>query len=160
MGMSVIDDHAIFFTAELYKELAKKLPITKAFTNALNRLKVYEQQAAKTGYSTQQWMIPNLYVSRKIENLVDWNSAPVPLELTTYQYVTEGKQISLAHKAGFMFVRRRAEKAKVFEPFFDKRPIMLKGQGGVGKSTMAEYMVQRAISKNPAKTIPVIITDK
>ncbi|MEO5358683.1 MAG: hypothetical protein H7844_15490, partial [Nitrospirae bacterium YQR-1] len=33
-------------------------------------------------------------------------------------------------------------------------------QGGVGKSTMAEYMVQRAVSKNPAKTVPVIITDK
>ncbi|MBF0617596.1 MAG: CHAT domain-containing protein [Nitrospirae bacterium] len=161
MGMSVSDEHAILFTAELYKELAKRMPVTKAFTNALKTLKIYEQQQAlMTGYATQQWMIPNLYVSRKIENLVDWKSAREPLKLTTYQYVTEGKQISLAHKAGFMFVGRRAEKAKVFEPFFDKKPIMLKGQGGVGKSTMAEYMVQRAITKNPAKTIPVIITDK
>ncbi|MBF0521190.1 MAG: CHAT domain-containing protein, partial [Nitrospirae bacterium] len=159
MGMSVSDRHAIRFTAELYTELANGLSIPEAFSTAMKRLKIHEQQqAANGGYVTQQWMIPNLYVSRKIEKLVDWDSAPVPLKLTNYQYVTEGKQISLAHKAGFMFVGRRAEKAKVFEPFFDRKPIMLKGQGGVGKSTMAEYMVQRAITKDPAKTVPVIIT--
>ncbi len=68
--------------------------------------------------------------------------------------------MSVAHGADFLFVGRREEKAKVFEPFFKNIPILLKGQGGVGKSTMAEYMVQRAVSKNPAKAVPVIITDK
>ncbi|QWR78375.1 CHAT domain-containing protein [Candidatus Magnetomonas plexicatena] len=161
MGMSVLDRHAILFTAALYTELSNGQSIPEAFSTALNRLKVYEQQQAlKSSHATQQWMIPNLYVSRQIENIVDWDSAPAPLELTTYQYVTEGKQISMSHKAGFMFVGRRETKAKVFEPFFGKKPIFLKGQGGVGKSTMAEYMVQRAITKNPAKTVPVIITDK
>ncbi|MBF0521144.1 MAG: CHAT domain-containing protein, partial [Nitrospirae bacterium] len=157
MGMSILDIHAIFFTAALYTKLSNKLSVPEAFTTALRELKKYEK-ASDSKQLPKQWMIPNLYVSRKIENLVDWDSAPAPLKLTTYQYVTEGKQISIAHKAGFLFVGRRAEKARVFEPFFKNTPIMLKGQGGVGKSTMAEYMVQRAISKDSAKAVPVIIT--
>ncbi|MBF0519028.1 MAG: tetratricopeptide repeat protein [Nitrospirae bacterium] len=164
MGMPIFDKLAIFFTTKLYQEISDKQLILEAFTTALKRLKDYEKKLYadenQFNHVPKQWLIPNLYVSREVEHIVNWNSAPVSLKLSNYQYVTEGKQISLAHKAGFMFVGRRAEKAKVFEPFFKNTPIMLKGQGGVGKSTMAEYMVQRAITKNPAKTIPVIITDK
>jgi hypothetical protein len=58
-----------------------------------------------------------------------WDSAPKPLKLTNYQYVTEGKQLSIAHEKGFKFIGRRYEKAKVFEPFFAKKPIGREFQG-------------------------------
>ncbi len=47
------------------------------------------------------------------------------------------------------FVGRREDLAEILPAFFDNQPILLKGQGGIGKTTFARKLAQRLRAKNP-----------
>jgi hypothetical protein len=162
MGMAVSDYYAALFSAHFYRQLAEKQTILAAFHAAVQYLKREESDDPKNiGQSSAvplQWIIPNLYVSRDVEEVVDWNQPEETLNFSSQRYIFGQDRILLEHDKDYRFIGRRKDKAEILGPFFKKVPILLKGQGGVGKSAMAEHLVQRLIAKEP-KTIPFLFDE-
>ncbi|MFQ5589286.1 MAG: CHAT domain-containing protein, partial [Nitrospiria bacterium] len=162
MGMSIKDRYASEFAAAFYRRIAERQTIVSAFQNGLQHIRDLEyadqQQARVPNPMPLQWIIPNLYMSRPIEHLVNWQAPAEKLQLASHRYITEKKRLLLAHDKGYVFIGRRKEKAKILAPFFEKHPVLLKGQGGVGKTAMAEYLVQRLIAREP-KTRPILFNE-
>jgi hypothetical protein len=65
----------------------------------------------------------------------------------------------LKHEREYLFIGRRKEKAQILRLLFEKKPVLLKGQAGVGKTALAEHLVQRLIAAYP-KTIPFVFNEK
>ena len=163
MGLSIIDRYAARFSAHFYGKIAEKQTIHTAFSQALRFLKEQEfSDQVKDRVKTPvplQWLIPQLYLSREMTEVVDWRQPVEKLDLSSNRYLFEKDRLLLPHEKDYLFIGRRKEKARMLRPFFDKRPILLKGQGGVGKTALAEHLVQRLIAANP-KTEPFVFNEK
>ncbi|MCP5046436.1 MAG: hypothetical protein GY940_04640, partial [bacterium] len=105
-----------------------------------------------------QWIIPNLYLSRQVDHIVNWEVAPQKLEPVANRYLFHRDRLLLEHETGYLFIGRRKEKAGILRPFLEKTPVLLKGQGGVGKTAMAEHLVQRLMALEP-KTAPFVFDE-
>ena len=162
MGMSIKDKYAVYFSANFYEQLANRQNIPMAFKLSLEYLREFEfSEQARGGVANPvplQWIIPNLYRSERITHLVDWDKAKTDLQFSSYQFVYEQDRLLLKHEKNYLFIGRRRDKAKIQPCLFDKKPIMLKGQGGVGKTAMAEHLVQRLITAD-AGTQPFIFNE-
>jgi tetratricopeptide (TPR) repeat protein len=163
MGMAVNDYYAALFSAHFYKRLAEKQTIFSAFNAAIEHLRETEYNVLKNTPDSReiplQWIIPNLYLSRDIEEVVDWNQTEEKLNFSTqHHYIFGQNRILLEHEKDYRFIGRRQDKAEILGTLFEKVPILLKGQGGVGKTAMAEHLVQRLIAKEP-KTVPFLFDE-
>ncbi|MDY6933813.1 MAG: tetratricopeptide repeat protein [Spirochaetota bacterium] len=163
MGMAVLDKYATEFSAHFYAQIAKKQNILVAFNSAVTHMKEqeYKDQINAKVKTPQplQWIIPNIYLSKNIEHLVDWDSPQEKLELSSYRFIYEKDRLLLKHDKDYIFIGRRLDKARIMPPFFAKKPVLLKGMGGVGKTAMSEHMVQRLIASYP-KTEPFVFNEK
>ncbi|NIM14347.1 MAG: CHAT domain-containing protein [Candidatus Aminicenantes bacterium] len=165
MGMSIRDDYAAFFASGLYRRIGNKETVLDAFNEAVKELKEKEFQESVergvTGVEPLNWIIPNLYLSQDpgAAALVDWKQPEKKLKYLSNRFIFEKDRLLLAHEEEYLFIGRRKEKAAMLKPFFNKTPVLLKGQGGVGKTAMAEHLVQRLIAKNP-NTIPFVFNEK
>ena len=163
MGMSIKDKYAAYFSASFYEQLADRQNIPRAFKSfAMENLREFEcSEQAREGVTNPvplQWIIPNLYRSARTEHLVDWDKAKTDLQFSSYRFVYEQERLLLKHEKNYLFIGRRRDKAKILPHLFDKKPIMLKGQGGVGKTAMAEHLVQRLITAD-ADTQPFVFNE-
>ncbi len=163
MGLSISDKYATEFAASLYGEIAEKKDIIPAFRTALDVIRQleYDDLVKANAAHTEpfQWIIPNLYLRTRLASLVDWRASEKGLNLSSYQYIVEKNRLVLQHDEGkFVFVGRRRDKAQILPVLSGGLPVLLKGQGGVGKTTMAEYLVQRLIAANP-NTAPFVFTE-
>ncbi len=162
MGMSIKDKYATHFCAKFYGEIAKKQNILLAFNLARNSLKQFESsELARAGAVCPvglQWIIPNLYRSVHIEHPVDWTATNENLSFSSHQLIFKQNRLLLKHDKDYLFIGRRKDKARILPCLFDKKPIMLKGQGGVGKTSMAEHLVQRSIAAD-GKTVPFLFDE-
>jgi tetratricopeptide (TPR) repeat protein len=153
MGMAVQDKYAALFSAYFYRELAEKKTIFSAFNAAIDYLRnrEYSDLEKKTGSREipLQWIIPNLYLSRKVEEVVEWNQPQEELKFSSQHYIFGQERLLLSDEKDYRFIGRRKDKAEILGPFFGKVPVLLKGQGGVGKTAMAEHLVQRLMAKEP-----------
>jgi hypothetical protein len=162
MGMAVKDYYAALFTAHFYRQLTEKQTILSAFHAAVQYLKKEESNDLKNAGGSSaipfQWIIPNLYLSRDVEEVVDWDQPEEALSFSSQRYILGQDRILLEHDRDYRFIGRRKDKSEILGPFFEKVPILLKGQGGVGKTAMAEHLVQRLIAKEP-KTVPFLFDE-
>ncbi len=162
MGMAIIDKYASLFSAYFYRGLAGKQNIFSAFYAAVRHLKETEEKDNRSAPGSReiplQWIIPNLYLSREIGEMVDWNRPVEKLKFSSQRYIFGQDPMFLPHDKKYRFIGRRKEKSEILRPFFGKAPILLKGQGGVGKTAMAEHLVQRLIAKEP-KTVPFLFNE-
>jgi tetratricopeptide (TPR) repeat protein len=161
MGMSIMDHYAKIFSAHFFRQLAERQNILSAFQSSIQHM--YQDEYNELVKARQQpiplqWMIPNFYTSKKSEHLVDWEAPREELELRSYRFISEQNRLLLTHDDKYLFIGRRKDKARILEPFFQKIPVLLKGQGGVGKTAMAEHLVQRLIASNP-KTEPFVFNE-
>ncbi|MCK6622328.1 MAG: tetratricopeptide repeat protein [Calditrichia bacterium] len=163
MGMSVQDRYAAEFAAHFYRRVAEKQNLLAAFREALQHTREREfadLAAAQVARPLPlQWIIPNFYQRGRVEHLVDWGAARETLQLSSYRFITEQNRLLLQHRERYVFIGRRREKARILEPFFNHTPVLLKGQGGVGKTALAEYLVQRRIAAQP-RTHPFLFNEK
>jgi tetratricopeptide (TPR) repeat protein len=163
MGMSILDKYAAYFSAYLYAEMARKQSVFAAFNRAVEaiRKKEYEDIASKKKSPSEplQWIIPNLYLSQPVERVVDWTAPEKKMVWMSNRYIFEKDRLLLPHNKEYIFIDRRREKAGILSPLFQKTPILIKGQGGVGKTAMAEHLVHRLIAYNP-KTVPFAFNEK
>ncbi len=162
MGMSIVDRYATCFSRFFYRKLAEKGTLQAAFQEAVQGVRNEEAahlaKAGKRGAVPLQWIIPALYLSRPIQQVVDWRVRAQKLHLSANRYLFNRDRLLLPHEADYIFIGRRREKADILRPFMDKTPILLKGQGGVGKTAMAEHLVQRLIAAEP-KTVPFVFDE-
>ncbi len=162
MGASIQDKYATYFSSKFYEQLAKKRNILSAFNIAINKLKEFEfNEQAKGGIRQPhplQWIIPNLYRSRTIKHPVDWALAKEKLERSSFRFIYEQDRLLLKHEKDYLFIGRRKDKASIVPHIFKKKTIFLKGQGGVGKTALAEHLVQRLILAD-GRTQPFVFNE-
>jgi CHAT domain-containing protein len=164
MGMSIQDKYAATFAASFYGRIAKKRILAESFHQAVDAIRSKEaEDNAKNAYlagrTPLQWIIPNLYLSAEIEHLVNWQTDHEPIRHRAYRFLTSQNRIILTHDENYRFIGRREDKAEILPALFAKTPILLKGQGGVGKTALAEKLVRLLIAKDP-KTYPFVFTEK
>ncbi|MGD2091895.1 MAG: tetratricopeptide repeat protein [Candidatus Aminicenantes bacterium] len=163
MGMSIKDHYAAQFSAHFYSQIARQQTIFSAFYQAVAHIRKNEYSDLVEAHVTPavplQWIIPNLYLSHRLDRIVDWDQPQEKLELSSNRYIFEKDLLLLKHEREYLFIGRRKEKAEILGPLFEKKPVLLKGQGGVGKTAMAEHLVQRLIAAN-SKTIPFVFNEK
>ncbi|MBU0755994.1 MAG: CHAT domain-containing protein [Planctomycetes bacterium] len=162
MGLSIMDRYATQFAGSFYRSLAQKQNIQTGFNEAVDFIRELERQdqvrANRSPAVPLQWIIPNLYLKQHWEHLVDWEQPHEELKLSSHRFITQNQRLVLAHEEGFRFIGRRRDKAAILPTFFAGEPILIKGQGGVGKTAMAEHLIQRLIAAKP-RTVPFVFTE-
>ena len=142
MGLSVLDYFATAFAGYFYRQLAEKEPLHRAFRAAVEFIRQEEARLLPNA-APGQWMIPQLYCSQRCEQVVDWERPFTPLRFSNLKFITGQDRLLLERHVGYQFLGRRRERRLALKPLLDKQPVLLRGQGGVGKTAMAEHLVQR-----------------
>ena len=147
MSVSVTDYFATYFASALYQQLASKEPLHRAFREAIARTRQHESERYPQ-ILPSQWMIPQLFVSRRVDRPVDWAKADDTLQFAAYKFVSGKVGLQTQKREGYRFVGRRRDRKRIFPSLNTSNSVLLKGQGGVGKTAMAEYIVQRLVAKD------------
>ena len=162
MGASVSDHYAALFAASFYSAIAQRQNVPAGFTQAVEFLRQCEYEDQVKAHVPQpqalQWIIPNLYLKSPLEHLVDWHKPQEKLKFSSHRCVVQNERIVLRHEAQFRFIGRRKDKARILPALYGGKPILLRGQGGVGKTVLAEHLIQRLIAANPG-TQPFVFTE-
>ena len=142
MGLSISDYFATVFASQLYQQLVEKEPLHRAFQSAVRHTQ-QEEARLLSNQPPSQWMIPQLYTNGVVSDLVDWKADYTPLTFHNYKFITGQHALLLERHEGYQFLGRRKERKQALPLLADKQPVLLRGQGGVGKTAMAEHLVQR-----------------
>lgn len=154
MSASVSDICATLFAAKLYAELSDGFPLPAAFQDARQAVREYEAtlDLAKHGLAPAQWLIPQLLLHQKVEGLVGIDAPKTVLNLQQNAKIISGQQ-ALVHlrvrPENYVFVGRRREKRIALRQLQAGKSILLRGQGGVGKTALAEHLAIRLLAGNP-----------
>lgn len=150
MAFSISDKYATFFAGHLFDRLAKKEPVVPAYGHALKVMQQLEQvtvDRTDSSYAPAQWLIPQLYLNRQVSHIVDWE-APVQPLLSNYIHFTEDDRFLFAPHEGYQFIGRRRESAALFVRLLNNQPVFLQGQGGIGKTVLAQYLLYRMMIRD------------
>ncbi|HEX9975001.1 MAG TPA: CHAT domain-containing protein, partial [bacterium] len=161
MGMSIADKYASRFAAHFYQGIAGKQSLAEAFSAARQEIKNEEaQEIQQRNLKTipLQWIIPNLYLTDDIQ-LVDWNKSFTPLQPEEARILFANTTMEKSGVATDIFVGRREDYSRIMPLLAEKKPILLKGQGGIGKTTMAKKLIQRLKAFQP-NLIPFIYNEE
>jgi tetratricopeptide (TPR) repeat protein len=151
MGLSIKDRYATFFTAYFYGEVTKKKTTEEAFAEACRFTRELEAKDIREAHQDLvplQWLIPHLYLRGPL-HLVDWDKPFVRLKPGGTVILFANTTMEKSRQTSEQFVGRREDLAVILPKFFNKNPIMLKGQGGIGKTTLARKLVQRLQASLP-----------
>ena len=154
MGFSILDFYATAFAAQLYRMIAEQHHIPMAFQNAVDHIRTL-QNANRHNQLPPQHIIPQLYANQSMEDLLDWQQPEQKLRYEAFKFISGENKLLLEHADNFRFIGRRRERRDALAALNQEppQPVLLKGQGGVGKTTLAVHLVQRLIIKKP-NTIP------
>jgi tetratricopeptide (TPR) repeat protein len=160
MSVSVTDYFATYFASALYQFLAKKEPLFRAFQKAIGETHRHEQERNQN-HLPSQWMIPQLFVSQQIMQPVDFGKDEQKLNFEAWKYI-EGKEekttVQTDRPKNYRFIGRRLNRREIFKKLKENPAILLKGQGGVGKTSMADYILKRLVV-NEARVQPFIFNE-
>ncbi|MCB0856258.1 MAG: CHAT domain-containing protein, partial [Bacteroidetes bacterium] len=161
MGFSIVDYYATEFTALLYREIAEETPLCQAFHKAIRELKNLEAQHAKsTNRLPGQWMIPQLYTSQPVENIVDWSIPWEKLEFNSVKFSTGKERVLLKSQENYLFIGRRKERKNASRALENReKVVLLRGMGGVGKTALSEHLLGRMVAHDPG-VVPFVINVK
>jgi len=137
MAFSIKDAYNILFVGHLYQHLANRHSLPESYSNALQDMRRQEQEQLERDnepqYSPSQWLIPQLYLSQSVDQLVDWEAASPPT----------GSSTDPAPADGYRFIGRRRETALLLNELLQNRPVTITGQAGIGKTALAAYLMKR-----------------
>ncbi|MCP4131213.1 MAG: tetratricopeptide repeat protein, partial [bacterium] len=151
MGLSVSDKYATSFAAHFYRSMAEKESLPEAFAFARGRIKEEEGefiQENNLNMIPMQWMIPNLYLTQELA-LIDWEQEIERLIPEDSRVIFANTTLERAEVKNDYFVGRREDFARILPVLNELTPVMLKGQGGIGKTTMARKLIQRLLASQP-----------
>lgn len=148
MSVSVTDYFATFFASALYQNLAQREPLFRAFQRAIQATQTHER-ARFPQLPPSQWMIPQLLMAQRVEQPVDFSKSAAGLQYSAWKFVSGQVGLQAKKRDGYRFVGRRRDRKRIFWAWQQRSAVLLKGQGGVGKTAMAEYMLQRLVANDP-----------
>ncbi|WP_421795404.1 tetratricopeptide repeat protein [Haliscomenobacter sp.] len=155
MGWSISDSYANYFSGYFYSALANRNGLPSAFQHAIFKIRLKQNQELaqlEIPGLAAQWLIPQLYCCGPMNNIVNLEKREKKLSITSANFKMH------THLKGYYFVGRRRDKRKLFPILFDKQPIWLHGQGGLGKSSLAEHLVQRLLAKD-SQVYPFVLDE-
>lgn len=139
MAFSIKDQFNIIFSEHLYEQLANKRSLPESWSNALQDMRRQEQQqlemAGQHIYNPSQWLIPQLYISQQVIHIVDWQMQEQTSMVTDPRFIEGGND----------FIGRRRECAVLLNELIRNKPVLITGQGGIGKTSLAGYLVKRLV---------------
>lgn len=156
MAASVQDQYATLFAEALFGGLVNKQPLPIVYGKAIKEMKEAEQAAYVANGRTDspvQWLLPQLYCNRKVDHIIDWDGAGSAIKNAADAVKIihgGGRFLFMNHNENYFFIGRRREIARVQNVLGKNKPVLLKGEGGVGKTAMAEEVVRRLISEKQA----------
>jgi len=155
MSASILDNCATYFAATFYRRLAEGLPLPRAFKEATTELRNYEVQYQNISISQyqnntpSQWLIPQLLMGNDLQFIADKDKTQVKLNFKEdAKYVTGEKDLLRlrVRTKDYVFIGRRKDKRAVFHQLLEGKAILLRGQGGVGKTAFAEHLAIRLMA--------------
>jgi len=154
MAESILDVCAIEFAATLYRSLAEEAPLPVAFGEAVQALRSFESGIKPPDCSPGQWLIPQLQMCAQIESVFDTEAPAEELDFQAgMEYV--GGAANLLELRGtdrkqypYVFIGRRTERRRAQQALDAGRIVLLRGQGGVGKTALAEHLARRRMAAN------------
>ena len=152
MSQSVSDGIASLFAAQLYQGLVASEPLTASFSKALKVIQAVEMQTTQSAY---QWIIPRLYTQGEVQSIIklDEQTAPLNRKLSTYfsnQQLKEKFTHTVPGKENqYLFIGRREDKRNLLPILFEKGKILLRGQGGIGKTALTAQLAFRWKLRHP-----------
>lgn len=152
MSFSVLDYFATAFAAEFYGKMAAQHYIGEAFHKAVQHIRILEHEWRKNRGETQapgQWMIPQLYTTQQCTHLVNWQKPARQLRLQNYKFATGDERLILEKQEGYRFIGRRKKRKEAMQYLRNQQAILIKGLGGVGKTSFAEHLTGRLITSVP-----------
>jgi tetratricopeptide (TPR) repeat protein len=161
MGLSIRDRYATFFAAHFYGQVARKKTIIEAFAEACRFTRDLEAKDIREAHQNMvplQWLIPHLYLSGALR-IVDWEKPFERLKPEGTVILFANTTMEKSGQTSEQFVGRREDLAVILPKLYKKKPIMLKGQGGIGKTTLARKLVQRLQASKPA-LVPFIYNEE
>ena len=162
MGFSILDYFATQFAAEFYRQLAGREHLAGAFSAGLRHIRQQEGEWLRQRGSNAlpgQWMIPQLYATQQVVHLVDWQQPAEKLTFSSAKFATGQERLLLEARPGYLFIGRRRERREAMQHLVKNEPVLLQGQGGVGKTALAEHLAARLIARNP-RVQPFVVDEK
>lgn len=147
MGWSILDRYANGFAEVFYQALADREALPQAFQKAILNIQQQQNQElalAQTPGLASQWFIPQLYMAGPLDKIANLEKGEKKLNINPVDFAMKD------HPTGYYFVGRRRDKRTLLPALFAQQPIWLQGQGGLGKSSLAEHLVQRLLAKDGA----------
>lgn len=154
MSASILDNCASLFAAKLYAELSDGYPLADAFQEARQAVKNFEIQTynpAQGGYAAGQWLIPQLLLNQKVAELANKNAPKTKLDFKNDVAYIKGEKSLVdlrVRPKNYVFIGRRKEKRMALQQLKAGKSILLRGQGGVGKTALAEHLAIRLLASN------------
>lgn len=153
MAVSILDNYATLFAGHLYQHLANRHSLGQAYAKAISAMHQEEQGEltveGQQHYAPAQWLIPQLYCSQQVEQVVDWQAPGRVLKVAPTGFIGGEEYLLLSPGKEYRFIGRRRENASLFSKLIHDQPVLIKGQGGVGKTALAEHLAKRLISQDP-----------
>ncbi|HLC15940.1 MAG TPA: CHAT domain-containing protein, partial [Thermodesulfovibrionia bacterium] len=153
MGASVRDDYATEFASFFYQSVADKTPLAQAFSEAQNKISDMERKEIaehRLKREPIQWLIPNLYVNADSDiEIVDWKQPFDAIRPESTDKLFVNATLTKSTSDNDIFVGRKKDIAKIMPKLNDKKPVMLTGQGGIGKTSLALKLIQRLTAYQP-----------
>jgi tetratricopeptide (TPR) repeat protein len=161
MNQSVLDYFATYFAAAFYKNIVTHLksrePLSHSFALAIKTL---QQEEARCNIHRGQYLIPQLFASKHIQNLVNYTRPQThALKFSAVKFVTGKQRMLLAEQKNYTFVGRRREIRMAMPVLQANKAVLLRGQGGVGKTALAEYLTTRLLLNDHA-LYPFMLDEK
>jgi tetratricopeptide (TPR) repeat protein len=161
MNQSVLDYFATYFAAAFYKNIVTHLksrePLSHSFALAIEAL---QQEEARRNIYRGQYLIPQLFTSKHIQNLVNYTRPQThALKFSAVKFVTGKQRMLLAEQINYTFVGRRREIRMAMPVLQANKAVLLRGQGGVGKTALAEYLTTRLLLNDHA-LYPFMLDEK
>ncbi len=147
MSLSVLDTYATQFAGQFYKALAERLTIYQAFHRGLQSIKELEAKQ-KPEAAPAQWMIPQLLTQPELEHIVDWEKVGEAAQVKKDNRLLFG-EYSLRDEQrpeNYRFVGRRKDRKRALPVLMEGGSVLLRGQGGVGKTSLAEHLISRLLA--------------
>jgi tetratricopeptide (TPR) repeat protein len=135
--------------------------IAEAFAAACSSTKELEAKDIRESHRDMvplQWLIPHLYLSGPLR-MVDWDKPFERLKPGGTIILFANTTMEKSGQTSEQFVGRREDLAVIQPKLFNKKPVMLKGQGGIGKTTLARKLVQRLQASLPT-LVPFIYNEE
>ncbi|MFN8304082.1 MAG: tetratricopeptide repeat protein [Saprospiraceae bacterium] len=166
MGWSVTDFWATHFAGAFFAALAARDTLGQAFNKALEAGRKPFEPSLPAVFFASQSLIPQLFFTQKVSKLVHWDSKSEKRLSRAGENLLKGND-QLAKKLkkvnavfgregnDLLFIGRRRERKEALRQLREGRSVLLRGQGGMGKTALALHLAWRHLVADPDGCVPL-----